>query len=370
MLAALVSSTIMQAALASDSGWKDASPHGVRMVSVAPDVQLETLDWGGSGRAIVLLAGLGNSAHIFDDLAAHMRARYHVYGVTRRGFGKSSVPKEGYDTDRLADDILAALDALKLKRAVLVGHSIAGLELSSIAVRHPERVAGLVYLDTTYLFDKDDKDLFGVGEWYQHLQALRTRLDALEAAQNNPVPEARRLIEGDFPSFSKDMEMLLAADAARRPFAPPAASDLASYAVFGDWFSRVQGFRQPEAELRETFASDGHGAITGQSSPPWVSQKIIEGQKKYTSIAVPTLAVFAVDSRFNPRLVDDERSRHSIEALETIAKALAQRRADAFKRDVPDARIVLVEGVPHHLFLARPDEIQRLIESFMAGLAK
>ena len=122
--------------------------------------------------------------------------------------------------------------------------------------------------------------------------------------------------------------------------------------------------------MRETFASDGHGAITGESSPPWVSQQIKEGRKKYAGIAVPTLAVFAVDNRVNPDLVDDERSRHSIEALETIAKARTQRRADAFKRDVPDARIVLVGQVPHHLFLAKPDDIQRLIESFMVGLSR
>jgi hypothetical protein len=83
--------------------WVDASPHRIKMVTVAPDVQLETLDWGGSGRPIVLLAGLGNTAHIFDDLAMKLRVHYHVYGITRRGFGKSSAPKDGYGTDRRAD---------------------------------------------------------------------------------------------------------------------------------------------------------------------------------------------------------------------------------------------------------------------------
>jgi hypothetical protein len=44
--------------------WKDPSPHRVQFVRVEDDVQLEVLDWGGSGRAVVLLAGSGNSAHI------------------------------------------------------------------------------------------------------------------------------------------------------------------------------------------------------------------------------------------------------------------------------------------------------------------
>jgi pimeloyl-ACP methyl ester carboxylesterase len=331
-------------------------------------VQLETLDWGGHGRPVVLLAGLGNSAHIFDDLAGQMRARYHVYGVTRRGFGKSSAPKEGYDTDRLADDVIAALDALKLERVVLVGHSIAGLELSSIAARHPERVAGLVYLDTTYVFEKDDKDLFGVVEWYQHLQAVRSRLDALESAQSNPTPEAQQLIDSDLPSFSKDMKLLLAAEAARPPFAPPGPFDLASFPAFRSWFSRVQGFEPPEAELRETFTSDAYGIITGQKSPQWISDQILAGQKKYTGITAPALGLFAVRSEPNPNLPDDEKSRQAVDALVMVAKTRAQRRADAFKHDIPGARIVFVERAPHHLFLSNPAEVRRLIDSFVMGL--
>jgi non-heme chloroperoxidase len=371
MLRALVAlgiAALMRASQAADPGWTDASPHMARLVSVAPDVQLETLDWGGHGRPVVLLAGLGNSAHIYDDLAEQMRARYHVYGVTRRGFGKSSAPKEGYDTDRLADDVIAALDALKLKRVVLVGHSIAGLELSSIAARHPDRVAGLVYLDTAYIFEKDDKDLFGVGEWYQHLQALRSRLDALETAENNPTPEARQLVDSDLPSFSKDMDLLLAAEAARPPFVPPGPFDVASFAAFRGWFSRVQGFEPPEAELRETFTSDVYGIITGQKSPQWISNQILAGQKKYTGITVPTLGLFAVRSKPSPNLPDDEKSRKAIDAFETVAKTRAQRRADALKHDIPGAKIVFVERAPHQVFLSNSAEVRQLIDSFVAGL--
>lgn len=72
----------------------------------------------------------------------------HVYGITRRGFGASSAPASGYGADRLGDDVLAVLDALKIDKPVLVGHSIAGEELSSIGSLRPDRVAGLVYLDS------------------------------------------------------------------------------------------------------------------------------------------------------------------------------------------------------------------------------
>ena len=98
----------------------------VQFVTVDLNVKLEVLDWGGSGRPVVLLAGLGNTADVFDEFAPKLTGEYHVYGITRRGFGASSAPASGYSADRLGDDVLAVLDALKLERPVLVGHSIAG----------------------------------------------------------------------------------------------------------------------------------------------------------------------------------------------------------------------------------------------------
>jgi pimeloyl-ACP methyl ester carboxylesterase len=101
---------------------------------------------------LVFLAGLGNSAHVFDKFAPKLTAAHHVYGITRRGFGASSAPTPdlaNYAADRLADDILAVCSALhivRLVRPVLIGHSIAGEELGAIGSRHPERVAGLIYL--------------------------------------------------------------------------------------------------------------------------------------------------------------------------------------------------------------------------------
>jgi pimeloyl-ACP methyl ester carboxylesterase len=133
---------------------QDTTSHGIQFVSVEPDVKLEVIDWGGPAapetRTLLLLAGLGDTAHRFDPFATELIKTYRVFGVTRRGFGMSSVPDAGYDADRLGDDVLAVMDALKLRQPILVGHSLGGEELSSIASRHPERVAGLIYLDAGY----------------------------------------------------------------------------------------------------------------------------------------------------------------------------------------------------------------------------
>jgi len=129
------------------TAWRDPSRHTVRFITVEPGVRLEVLDWGGKGRPVVLLTGSGNTAHVYDDFAPRLTSFCHPYAITRRGYGASSQPDSGYTEQRLAEDVLRVLDELKLAKPVLVGHSMAGEELTRIASDRPNRVAGLVYLD-------------------------------------------------------------------------------------------------------------------------------------------------------------------------------------------------------------------------------
>jgi len=187
--------------------WHDPSPHKVQFVTVDQDVKLEVLDWGGTGRPVVLLAGLGNTAHVFDDFAPKLTPQYHVYGITRRGFGASSSPDSGYSADRLGDDVLAVLDTLKLDRPVLVGHSIAGEELSSIGSRHPEEVAGLIYLDAAYSYAYYDRN---EGDFATDLEELQKQLDELKSAEDltNQKPLIEGLLQTELPRFEGDLRSL------------------------------------------------------------------------------------------------------------------------------------------------------------------
>ncbi|MFN0106945.1 MAG: alpha/beta fold hydrolase [Bryobacteraceae bacterium] len=125
-------------------------PPKIQFIEVEPDVRLEAVDWGGRGRTIIFLAGGGETAHVYDEFAPKLVGEYHVFGITRRGFGASSKPKTGYTAEGLANDVLRVMDALKLERPVLAGHSVAGEELSSIGARHSNRIAALIYLDAAW----------------------------------------------------------------------------------------------------------------------------------------------------------------------------------------------------------------------------
>jgi hypothetical protein len=76
--------------------WRDEAPHRTLSVTVDEAVSLEVLDWGGTGPPLVLLAGLGHTAHIFDALAPKLTDFFRVYAITRRGFGSSTHASSGY----------------------------------------------------------------------------------------------------------------------------------------------------------------------------------------------------------------------------------------------------------------------------------
>lgn len=152
----------------------DTSPHTQRMVSVLPGVSLEVLDWGGQGPPVVLLTGVGNTAHVYDDLAPRLARDFRVFGITRRGYGHSSVAPPGLTIDRLAEDVGAVLDSLQLDRPALVGHSLGTMELVVLGTRYGSRLRGLVFLDGPY--DEGSPDILAAVAAFDSLPGPPPRL--------------------------------------------------------------------------------------------------------------------------------------------------------------------------------------------------
>ena len=306
--------------------WRDPSPHRQRFVSVEKAVKLETLDWGGTGRPVVLLAGAGNTAHVFDQFAPKLTDRYHVYGITRRGFGTSDAPTWGYLADSLADDVVSVLDSLGIQRPVLIGHSIAGQELSSIGSRHPERVAGLVYLDAGYAYAYYDSSQVLVG---MSVHDVHHKLGRLVSPLAPLSPKARQ-------------EMV--------------AELLAS------------GLPQLERDLRawqQTLAAQPNQTATppaSQGDP--ILGLLGAGAEKYTSIRAPVLAIFAAPHEV-PETIRDSAGRARFDSTQ-LAQGLPQIRA--FERGVPSARVVTLPHANHYVFRSNAAEVLRQIRAFIDGL--
>jgi pimeloyl-ACP methyl ester carboxylesterase len=106
------------------------------------------LDWGGNGHPMVFLHGGGLNAHTWDVVALMLRERYRCFALDQRGHGDSEwSPAIDYGVDTQMQDVEGFLDSLKLDNPVLVGQSMGGLNSMAYAVRHSERLKGLVVVD-------------------------------------------------------------------------------------------------------------------------------------------------------------------------------------------------------------------------------
>lgn len=298
--------------------WRDNAPHVAGMVRVAPGVRLHYLDFGGTGPAVVLLAGLGNTAHAFDDFAPRLADRCHVVALTRRGFGESDHPKRGYDTRRLVEDIRVALDSLRLGRVTLVGHSIAGEEMTRFAATYPQRVDRLVYLDAAY-----DRI------------ALDSALDEIF-----PVPL-------DIPAPPE-----------------PSAADTATAAGYVAFVHRTRGVNIPESDIRTRYRYDGW-----REDATRAYQAILAERPAYRSIRASALAIYAVtDSvlQLEPWQRSDSAHFAGLQALvRGVGIAMAQSRAE-FRTRVTHGTVLEIHGAHHWVFVSNRDEVLAAIRDFLS----
>ena len=310
--------------------WVDSNGHPNRRVRL-DDADIHIIEYGGRGPALVFLAGLGNSAHVFDEFASRFTDAYRVIGLTRRGYGESSKPSNGYDTPRLGDDVIAVLDSLGVDRAILVGHSVAGDELTDVAARAPDRVAALVYLDAAY-----DRS------------STTRRLIAMAATGTLP------------PSPPK-----------------PDGRDKSSPEAYRSYLARIYGVTWPTSEVRATREFDATGQYRRDVAGASTNLAIMHGETapQYSRVRAPVLAIYAVE-----RTVEQDypwihtlvvgRGKAEFQASRAL---LAERGWEAAERrrlrtTLPNARIVELAGASHYVFVSNADRVEQEMTQFFGTL--
>jgi non-heme chloroperoxidase len=314
-----------------DSALRDPSPHQVRRVTVDSSVQLEVLEWGGSGPPVVLLACY-LSTHIYDEIAPKLTNQFRVYGITRRGIGASDKPATGYAVQRSVNDVLEVLDTLKVQKSILVGHSCAGQVLTMFAAQHSDRLLGLVYLD-------------GAGD------PTMTPADVGAA-----MPDAALL---------------------PRSIKPPSAPDNSSFEALRASQRRDRGWAFPEGELRQQYAANPDGSVgrPGLSLSPVIRRAItFDARVKpdYSGIRVPVLAIYQKDPPFEEVaanfLIRNEQERAALRQEHSATRALYVRWQRDLLASVPTARIVELQGAGLYMFLSNEADVLREIRAFSATL--
>lgn len=302
-----------------------SSPREPRSLVVAGvnEVPLHYLDFGGRGDPVVLLAGAGNTAWIYLDLGTALARGHRVFALTRRGHGASGQPDSGYDLDVLTDDLRLFLDHVKVTRVALVGHSLAGAELTHFAGRYPQRVSSLIYLDAAYdrsiqgaMFEADPipgsaptaEDRASVASFIQHVH--RTRPDL---ARYWTAPMLRDL-------------------AASVSLQPDGSAGWRASAIFGPYWAAAS------------------------AAPP-----------DYARVKAPALAIYSVESEAY-RLPAGASPELAAKLLAFETGALASWRTTSIaqlRERVPGVEVVEMNA-GHHMFLHRPQETLALIRAFLA----
>jgi pimeloyl-ACP methyl ester carboxylesterase len=281
-------------------------------------VRIHFVDWGGKGSPVILLAGLGSSARVFDDLGPRLARGHRVLALTRRGYGQSDAAQVDYSNGALVGDVLGVMDGLGLARAAFVGHSLAGGELSTLGARHPDRVERLVYLDAAY-----------------------DRSPAL--ALTNGVP----------------------------PPAAPQASDLASIDAYARWREAVLQSRSPavRGDVAETMVT-GPGGVRPRTSMK-VMLSILDGDiaapPQYAAIPAPAMAIYASKDVADqvPPTTPAARRQEIVEYFRRhIRPWMLRSEADFIERKSCGVAVELPHST-HHFFLRSPALTATMLLSYL-----
>lgn len=297
--------------LAPEETWRDPSPHRCGYVTVN-GVRLHYLDWGGSGETVIFLHGLGTTAHVFDDLAPQLTDRFRVLALTRRGHAESAHPESGYTIPQTTADLLAFLDALDIRKAHLIAHSLGGAEATRLAVEHPERVHRVIYLD-------------GLPDW--------TGIDSI-LGHNEP----ERPAPGDaFRTIATHREWL-------------------HHMFYGFWTPAL------EADFRYSGPNPkANGALR---------QDAFARAPVYNRLSAPALALVAVQSIATdfPWLSDSSSNlaarRRAQDYLDQVLNPYLLTRAERFRREAPKGKVLVFEG-SHYIHNSNPEVVLSAIRAFL-----
>jgi non-heme chloroperoxidase len=306
----------------------DKSPHKSDLVNVN-GINLHYLDWGGSGDVLLFLAGMGCNAHIFDDLAPRFNDMFHAMALTRRGHGESDHPETGYDVDTLTEDIRQFLDALKIEKVILAGHSMANIELSHFSALYPDRVLKLIFLDAAY--DRHSisyKDMVESSPW------RRIQPPGLDVDYYSP-DEYFTAMKRAYPSF--------------RLIWTEAMAEQSLHEIT----------QMPDGKIIDRMSDAINQALTDT-----LTGYVLED----SNIKAPALTFFALSKGANTisdEWMTDEQRAEILNHVETRENAWTRESIELFQRNVPHAKIVEIPQGHHYCFIEQEQLVYEEMRKFL-----
>jgi len=306
----------------------DTSPHKSDFVNVN-GIRLHYLDWGSDGPVLLFLTGLGLSAHIYDKFAPRFIDKFHVIALTRRGHGDSDYPETGYDVDTLTEDVRQFMDSLKIDKAILVGHSMANVELCHFAALHPERIEKLVFLDAAY--DRTSS----IFKTMMEKNPLRNIQIPGENDDHYSIEDYAASVKRNYPSLA---------------------------AIWGEVM---------DENLLHEVRKSPEGKIVDRMSDA-IGKALNDTLNSYTpedsKIQVPVLSIYAInggDYYLSPDYMTEEQKALVTDFFDTIRPPLQRELIEQFQRSVPQAKIVEIPNGHHYCFIKHEELVFDEMRKFL-----
>jgi pimeloyl-ACP methyl ester carboxylesterase len=302
----------------------NASHHKSDFVQVN-GIRLHYLDWGGTGPTLLFLTGMGSSAYIFNKFAPRFTDKFRVMALTRRGHGDSDIPESGYDADTLTEDIRQFLDRLQVEKAILAGHSLAGVELTHFAATYPTRVEKLIYLD-----------------------ALDDRRAETAVMEQNPL---RNIIIEREESVPHTVEEYIADMKKNSPRLAEIWSEL--------WEEEIpHGVKVNEA------------GIVVDKMPEYVYEKMVENLiKEYApkriEAKIPTLSIYAQKVPRLSNAYTEEQKAAFDQFHRTVEQPFFKSIISEFQERFPHAEIIVIPDGHHYCFIAQEELVYGEMRKFL-----
>lgn len=145
----------------------------VQRIKLNTGVEIEYFEQGDkSGIPVIFLHGICDSWHSFEPVLSHLPSSIHAFSLTQRGHGDSERPQEGYTPKHFAADVAAFIQQKNLGSAILVGHSMGGVNVQQFALDYPRLARGIVIVDS----DPNFKSNPGMEEFYKEVMKLEGSL--------------------------------------------------------------------------------------------------------------------------------------------------------------------------------------------------
>ncbi len=296
-------------------------------------------------------------------------AGFRAIAVDQRGYGRSDRPVDPaeYDANQVMDDMIGLLDALGAEKAVFVGHDFGAQQVCNLAVRHADRVAGVVIMACPYDFDlagragqgsKATAEQRGM-EWGGGMRpteafALAARQHFLHLHYFQDIGPAERELGGDPGEVLKRLFWALSGEGDYKDYVNHPSEGTGYLDVLAPapdlpwrWMSEAdiayyaQEFAQAGPDLAFIGGLNSYRAAdrNWELGEPWAD----------ANIEVPALFIAG--------------------AQDIVLQMIAPDALDIQRQRVPDLRgTVLIEGAGHFVQMERPEETNRALLDFLATL--